>query len=97
MLGKLQKKFLMGGTLPGEGGIKDRPLRKKELFWNFLFVLLLFENKIYFTLRQFIEIWTYHIIVFCRFFYWVVKKIGLLVQKLGGKKIVKFVSGFFYD
>ena len=52
----------MAGPLRGGGGVMAGPLRKKELFLKlFFFILLPFKNKNYFTLRQLIEIWTYHV------------------------------------
>ena len=49
----------MAGPLRGGGGVKGRPLR---MFF------LPFNDKNYFTLSQFIKIWTYHVKV--RYFIW---------------------------
>ena len=84
------------------------PLRKKELFFNFFFILLPFKNKNYFTYRnlsKYEHITTeesMHITLkfVGRYFNLVVtifpKNRAILVQKLWGeKKLSKSVFGYF--
>ena len=54
------------------GKPKGRPLRKKELFWNFFKILLRFKNKNYFTLNDLSKYGHITLNFVVKYFIWVV-------------------------